>query len=340
MLCPEVWKFNANKNNTLYQTGNYDSKGKKALDKTLQNKFFNRMVSIILPECESIPEPIQQLIKTADYYLVRNLRLCELVRKDFVEAFIKRGRLTGILLQSGIFSESENKVYVTPDGKLNIVICKDLYQSLGLEGRPIGHTKERFEITIDLKNNNFVEQPKLHNRIKNALSNSEIERFDFQLTWESIDSSICPSSIAKFFKDIGYNVEQHSIQTQLAQKYNLKIPNEAFSKSDSKIAYQVAEYFGFIMLECDMNSAEELNSYCPSFNLNFDGQQTMGCIILHCKGLMSSDFVSNLFDALRLSSDVSKSVIFNINGEQFPTKRNTEQTFVWLKDNKYLFFTT
>ncbi|XP_055909729.1 ribonuclease P protein subunit p40-like isoform X2 [Eupeodes corollae] len=344
MLCPEVWKFSTHKKDASFQIGNYDAKAKKSIDRTIQNNSFNQMVSIILPRCETLPEPVEELIKTADFYLIKDLRLSELVRKDFIEAFIKRGRLTGVSLDTGISNDFENKFYITPDGKLRILICKDLYQILGLEGRAVGQTKDRFEITIDLKNNNFPEQPKLYNRIKNALSNPEIEQFDFQLTWESskIDSNICPSSIAKFFKDSGYKVEQHSIQTQLSRIDNLRIPNGVFADGhiDSVIAHKIAEYFAFIMLECEMDFAEELNSYQPTFNLNFDNQKSKECVVMHCKGLMSSDFVANLLAVLRPPSTDSEFVILNVNSEQVLSHQaNTGLAFICLNHRKYFVYT-
>lgn len=345
MLCPEVWNFNSPKTNSYHQFGNYNDKTKKTLDKAIKNSFFNQMVSIILPGFEAIPKSLENLIETSDYYLVKNLSLNELIRKDFVEAFVKRGKFTGISIKIDCADYFEDIVYLTPDGKLNLIVHKDFYQTLGLEGRSVGKSKERFEITIDLKNNNFIEQPKLYNRIKNALSNPDIGTFDFQLTWQSIDSTICPSSIAKFFKDIGYKVEQHGIEIKMMRTKNtLTIPNEIVSKNqiDSFTAHQVADYLAFIMLECDTDSGIELNSYCPSLNLNIENGEPMECIVLHLKGLMSSDFVAKLLETLSqvLSTNDFKTIILNIIAKQLPSKTAAEQILIMLNDNKYFFFTT
>lgn len=48
-------------------------------------------ITIVLPDAKTIPESILPLLKDTDHYQVNNFSLTELIKKPFIEAFVKQG---------------------------------------------------------------------------------------------------------------------------------------------------------------------------------------------------------------------------------------------------------
>lgn len=48
-------------------------------------------ISIILPDTKAIPDTILPFLKDTDHYQIADLPLTELIKKPFIEAFIKKG---------------------------------------------------------------------------------------------------------------------------------------------------------------------------------------------------------------------------------------------------------
>ncbi|XP_037985122.1 ribonuclease P protein subunit p40 isoform X2 [Motacilla alba alba] len=119
-------------------------------------------VSFLIPECGVLPEVLKSTIADiGEYYLVRNLPIHELVAHEFIDAFVKKG-------------------------KLILSVDKDTYEELGLQGRPSRYSGKkvmRYIITIDLTDAGFYPESKKHNRVLWALKEKKPLEFDFLLAW-------------------------------------------------------------------------------------------------------------------------------------------------------------
>ncbi|XP_055383282.1 ribonuclease P protein subunit p40-like [Condylostylus longicornis] len=135
MLCPEVWKFDYPKNNMFLEIGRLSKKSDQFLEKLICKHPFNQTFSVVIAEenSDNIPEKILSHLNGSFYYIVNDIKLTDLIRKDFIEAFVKRGKFTALNLVE--FNEIDDIFAVRPDGKLILIINKDLYQSIGLDGR-------------------------------------------------------------------------------------------------------------------------------------------------------------------------------------------------------------
>lgn len=48
-------------------------------------------ISIVIPDVKAIPDSISSLLLDTDHYIVKDLALQELIRKPFIDGFVKQG---------------------------------------------------------------------------------------------------------------------------------------------------------------------------------------------------------------------------------------------------------
>lgn len=58
-------------------------------------------VNIIIPDVKAIPDSIASLLLDTDHYVVKNLPLQELIRKPFIDGFVKQGTSARTIFQHG-----------------------------------------------------------------------------------------------------------------------------------------------------------------------------------------------------------------------------------------------
>lgn len=165
-------------------------------------------------------------------------------------------------------------------------------------------------IIIDLKA--VTTQSKFYARVKTALSNENLPRCSFRFTWQppkptdSSSSSICPSSPAKYFADLGCNVKLAQTECNLKIEYGLEVPRLG-PESDDPIEidgqsnfyatpHELAEYAGLLALSCDRKASEYLSSWA------FKGHTTeVGyALVIRLKGMFTCEMVGALYEKLRL----------------------------------------
>lgn len=165
-------------------------------------------------------------------------------------------------------------------------------------------------IVIDLKN--LVTTTKYYARVKNALSNELLPKFSFRFLWQppklgkNGDSKpICPSSIAKYLNDLGYEVNLNQTECKLNIEYGLKMPRLG-AESDDPIdvdgesnfyatPHELIEYAGLVALSCNRDKTEYLNSYLFSGHVMEVGY----ALVIQLKGFFSCDLIRMLFKQLR-----------------------------------------
>uniref|UniRef100_A0A8D8W0C7 Ribonuclease P protein subunit p40 n=1 Tax=Cacopsylla melanoneura TaxID=428564 RepID=A0A8D8W0C7_9HEMI len=131
MITPETWDFPPPPS-TLVS----DSVSVEDASCFIKTHHFNSLVSVTLPDCVQVPEHIKTLL-TADceFYQVKQLPLAELVKPDFVNAFVKRGKL--LALSSNARCDVEDSFMFSKEGNLKLSVQPETYQTLGLEGQTI-----------------------------------------------------------------------------------------------------------------------------------------------------------------------------------------------------------
>ncbi|KAK9737656.1 Ribonuclease P 40kDa (Rpp40) subunit [Popillia japonica] len=130
MLCPEVWNFKAPESDFKIEKSSspFDS-----CSKTINNFYFNHLVSLTVPDALNIPKALSNiLIEDCDYYKVCKLDVSEFINATFINSFVKSGTLTLLSINTRI--DCDNCLVITPSKKLILSLTKESYQASGLEG--------------------------------------------------------------------------------------------------------------------------------------------------------------------------------------------------------------
>lgn len=163
-------------------------------------------------------------------------------------------------------------------------------------------------IVIDLKS--AITQTKFYARVKTALSNENLPKCSFRFAWQppqpttSNPSSICPSSPAKYFADLGCNVQLIQTECNLKIEYGLEVPRLGPDTDDPveidgisnfyATPHELAEYAGLLALSCDRKPGGYLNSW------TFKGHtlEVGYALVIRLKGLFTCEMIRMLFSKL------------------------------------------
>lgn len=126
-------------------------------------------------------------------------------------------------------------------------------------------------IEINLDSAELVHGTKYYARVKAALSHKVLPKFSMRIQWQSIDNTVCSSSIAKYFVDKQYKCTLVGTTMKAHQEYRLKMPeigkddNEQQQLCIGKELYasphEIIEYLGMLTLGCSRDTDSYLNSY-------------------------------------------------------------------------------
>uniref|UniRef100_A0A8D9BWB0 Ribonuclease P protein subunit p40 n=2 Tax=Cacopsylla melanoneura TaxID=428564 RepID=A0A8D9BWB0_9HEMI len=279
MITPETWDFPPPPS-TLVS----DSVSVEDASCFIKTHHFNSLVSVTLPDCVQVPEHIKTLL-TADceFYQVKQLPLAELVKPDFVNAFVKRGKL--LALSSNARCDVEDSFMFSKEGNLKLSVQPETYQTLGLEGQTISSkTSTTHVITINVGDACFLSSKKHYDRVSSRLQSTGLA-FDTILMWTPHDDRVCPSSIAEYFQTrAGLQVKLCAPQSTTVHKYSTRIPDLNSNKPD-----QVLEWIGALALDCDMDKID-IDSTCSDMELP--------STVILWNGLYSSHQIHIVFQSL------------------------------------------
>ena len=131
MLSPEVWDFKPPQHHFSIEKRDHK---RTDLPNTVGSHYFNHSVSLVLPDTIRIPDVLRACIaEDSDYYRINAVNVLDLVNKEFIEAFVKKGELS--LLTIGNKIDVDNFVAITPTGRLILSLLTEDFQRLGLEGK-------------------------------------------------------------------------------------------------------------------------------------------------------------------------------------------------------------
>lgn len=151
---------------------------------------------------------------------------------------------------------------------------------------------------------------KFYGRLQTALANAALSKFTMQIQWDpphekDASKKICPSSIAKYFADLGYEVNLKQTECKMNLEYGLKMPRLA-AESDELVEidgqrkfyaspHELVEYAGMVALSCNREPVEYLNTW------SFEGHTVdVGSVLcVRLTGLFSCNLIKMLFRKLR-----------------------------------------
>lgn len=113
------------------------------------------------------------------------------------------------------------------------------------------------------------------------------------IKWHPESQNVCPSSVAKYFSEMGYAINGHRNQLKIHSQYGLRmlpIPNEFENEEISAFLEQI----GMILLACDIKED------------NFDTFMDIGRgKVVHWKGLITQNQLNELIYYLQNISEVN-----------------------------------
>ncbi|XP_045118627.1 ribonuclease P protein subunit p40-like isoform X1 [Portunus trituberculatus] len=189
----------------------WEQVGKEAAWRKLVDQHpFNAKISLLMPDLPSVPADLRELLtQDTQFYRIDKLPLHQLCAPAFLQAFLNKGQVFG--LSCDTLLDTDNSAVIAPDGLLRLLLNKFTYQELALSGSLsadiLRTPMEKFVVEVDLKNPNFYPGKPRYQQVKNAFTQLPLA-FSFWILWVPNDPDVCPSSIAKYFHDLGYSVSE------------------------------------------------------------------------------------------------------------------------------------
>ncbi|XP_019761476.2 ribonuclease P protein subunit p40 isoform X2 [Dendroctonus ponderosae] len=293
MQNPEVWSFSEPQ-----PSFNVQRIGAAQLSLKQVEKFhFNHLVSVVLPDSFKLPDQFANvLVNDCEYYKILDLNLAALLGSKFRQNFIKKGKL--ILLSIGTRIDCDNCCAITPTGSLILSLTKDSYQRFGLDGKVSHFTKrnkDRYIVTIDLTDPKLVPEKPFYKRTRAALQS--LEKFNVIINWEAHEESVCPSSVAKFFFDIGYKVKLCAPKFQSHIVYSVNTPTLDEATVEESDVVDFVEWLGMVCL--DGHFSEDLNAYANQYTTPEPNVALGQVRTLQWRGFFHSHQIMKLIDYVR-----------------------------------------
>lgn len=275
MLCPELFKF-------PIPTYNVDcikwapitkcTKFKEEI-KSLQ---LVRTLSVVIPANEGpVVETIANDLESGScsLYLVKQLPLAELVRREFLEAFVKRGQLHGISPKTRL--ETDDCAAIFPDGTLRLSLNRETYHCVKSCSTIKSRRRDKYVVEIDLKSPGAKDQLE-----------KETLAFDMILRWippevpsnlgGNSGMAVSVKSLERYFSDLRSMqiVNLPPAGSKLVKLDEMAIPllekpDKPKSKtavSDKQVFFtpdELMEYIGLLVLDCETVPSECMRPFTP-----------------------------------------------------------------------------
>ncbi|XP_076470343.1 ribonuclease P protein subunit p40-like [Babylonia areolata] len=279
---------------------------KSSHGKHIETKYFTHSVNIIVPyngKTAHLPSEISGLEEQQMSHVARNVPADQLLDKQFIEAFVKRGQL--YLLSHKRHIDTQDCIAIIPTGHLILSVTKDTYEKLGLEGKPSafsGKKPMKYVIDIDLKRSSFTPGRKGYDRAVWCLEKCLGLTCDYLFSWTPHDESVCPSSVAQFFMSKGLVVSPvpMAVRTQWLNRASVPVVDSAVVEETEQSCSREAlwEWLGAVACGIDMSEASP-DSFvstmdCPSPSTTCDR-----CCVLSVTGFLTPAATKWLLDRVR-----------------------------------------
>lgn len=306
---PNLTKFPAPESHVEFIKHAWDD---PKLDSTFQRLIdehpFNSKVSVILPGVPSCPQSLQRKFsEDTEFYEIENLSVLEFCSPVFLQAFLNKGKVYAV--SCDVRLDLDNAAALTPDGWLILLLDKFAYHELRLNGKLSAHIlrrpKERYVVKVNLKD--FVPGKPFYNKVVNAFREVPL-KFNFWITWLPDDADVCPSSIAKYFSDEGYDIVGQQIYFNSNTMNDIAVPllddgssQEMETEGDNiEIPIEpenILEWIGCHLLGIVLNS--EGTSVCDLLNPK-PNRTLQNISSIHATGFFVPSHIRQLIEELRL----------------------------------------
>uniref|UniRef100_A0A182JL25 Uncharacterized protein n=1 Tax=Anopheles atroparvus TaxID=41427 RepID=A0A182JL25_ANOAO len=306
MLCPEVFNFPIPPFNVDYIKGGKwtDMQTSPKVIEAMKSLQFARMVSVVVPANERllVDNIADELTSgTCSLYLVKQFPLSEMVRTEFLEAFVKRGKLHGISSRTRL--ETDDCAAISPEGMLLLSLTKATYQRIK-----------------SCSSSNFRKRGKYYLKIDLTSADAKKDFEQESLAFDMIIRWIPPNVPSHMGSSQGNVVSIRSIEVYLRNSRQIKI--QKLSAASSKLVQldetsipllgiedgknapsdgqtfctpdEIMEYIGLLVLDCNIGPHEFLSTY------SIDGctQQVDKAWLLHQQGLFTPKEVGGIISQL------------------------------------------
>uniref|UniRef100_A0A8C2UXD1 Ribonuclease P/MRP subunit p40 n=1 Tax=Chinchilla lanigera TaxID=34839 RepID=A0A8C2UXD1_CHILA len=210
----------------------------------VETHYHNYKVSFLIPECGLPSKELKNLVmEMGPYYFVKNLPLHELITHEFINTFVKKG-------------------------KLILSLDKDTYEETGLQGRPSkysGRKIMKFIVSIDLMDLSFNLDSKKYERISWCLKEKKPLRFDFLLAWHQTGAE--ESTMMSYFSK--YQIQERQPRVAVSTLRNLQCPElrsgELRGEPEASCgAPELFDWLGAVLCDVDLNNEPNnfISTYC------------------------------------------------------------------------------
>ncbi|XP_045353499.1 ribonuclease P protein subunit p40 isoform X1 [Leopardus geoffroyi] len=188
----------------------------------VETHYHNYRVSFLIPECGILSKELKNLVmETGPYYFVKNLPLHELITREFINTFVKKGSCYALTYHTNI--DEDNTVALLPNGKLILSLDKDTYEETGLQGRPSqysGRKIMKFIVSIDLMDLSLNLDSKKYERVSWSFKEKKPLKFDFLLAWHHTGAE--ESRMMSYFSS--YGIQERQPRVALSTASELQCP--------------------------------------------------------------------------------------------------------------------
>jgi len=295
MFCPEIWNFKPPPHYTSVDTVDYRKADTPAV---IKNHYFNHSVSIVLPDTVTIPQNLRNcLLEDTDYYRINKLRVSDLLNIEFIEAFVKKGKINLLTIENKI--DLQNSICLTPTGCLILSLLIEDYQALGLEGKSSAFSHKphtRYIVRIDLMNESFIPNKKNYERVRTALEERLKETFDVIVSWDPPEINVCPSSVAAWFHARNYNVCLCSQKFSQRTEYSLTIPT--YEDRHNETDTDFFEWLGVFSIDGDLSVKEE-DDYANTYRCSSPSIHVGQVQYLQWTGFFTRQKIQEMYNVLK-----------------------------------------
>lgn len=158
-------------------------------------------------------------------------------------------------------------------------------------------------IQIDLKGKGLRTTTKFYERVQIALSHEALSNITLRILWAPPSTDICPSSVAKYFANIGYQVDLASTDQVISHEYSLNVPQLGIDADESTnefptffaTPHELVEYAGMLTLACNFEQHRFLNSWkCYG-----KSKEVGSALIIRISGFFGFETIEKLLNILR-----------------------------------------
>jgi hypothetical protein len=222
------------------------------------------------------------LTSDTEFYEIQNVSdLGSLVSESFIKAFIGQGILTLFSLNEPV--RMGQNLIITSDGILHMILHTQSVPYLGLSVSSVRDKSTNLCIVnIDLKD--LVKNPKRRSDLAQIFRDKISQEIPgpFLVSWKPDSEEICPSSVAKYFHDLGADVKERIPDVRLIRSESCLFSEDELCTSDD-----LDNWVGAKLLNID-----------PA-KLNLQEQTGKRCLIAQCKGLFLRHSILDLGEQLQ-----------------------------------------